>query len=372
MTDQYISDVAWKEYEGQDVFSSVQEFVDAMPPATKAVHLLPADIGARVPNYRPLVAGDENLFGPYTKTLAVPQAERPDVKDESIWNVDQANHLLKDQQSTPRDQKKWEFHPRQEPYDQEAVGYPKGPGPFDSDYINNNYYREFTGREQEAAAAYMADFHPHTLSLGPPTKTAMVWNDIISGLSPKVVDASKSCRVKLQRAMPKTRRWSFGVTSESGRTHTVHIRAVPKTSAQSLVSSMDLHVGCSCEFWRWQGPDYHAHRHGYLDRKMRSDGSPPVVRDPENINRVCKHVYAASKSFLNFKILQRKKSSEQMDRIVRAQSKVATVVGHVTDEMRTRGASEGASHLSREGLAGVILALADRIDKHTRTEDASI
>ena len=69
-----------------------------------------------------------------------------------------------------------------------------------------------------------------------------------------------------------------------------------------MLGKVDLKIGCSCDFWKWQGPDHWASRDGYLDRKPRSNGAAPTVRDPQGKNRVCKHVYAASKFFLKYRM----------------------------------------------------------------------
>lgn len=205
MDDLYMSEVAWKEYQSQDVFDTIETYIEAMPPGIRAVHLLSGDIADKIGGYIPI----DNIKPKITASLCI--------------------------------------HPDQ--------------------------------------------------------KISMVWKDITHNLNRDIIKSSKECHVKLKKADPKIGRWTFSVTSGSGKTHTVHIKAsIPKDTTASSVQKMDLQIGCTCDFWKWYGPDYHAKKHGYIDRKPRSDGSTPTERDPEGINRVCKHVYAASNYFLKYKI----------------------------------------------------------------------
>lgn len=50
---------------------------------------------------------------------------------------------------------------------------------------------------------------------------------------------------------------------------------------------------CSCPFWVFGGPEYHAAKGGYLLGVPRGAATPPQVRDPSGVNLLCKHVLAA-------------------------------------------------------------------------------
>lgn len=54
-------------------------------------------------------------------------------------------------------------------------------------------------------------------------------------------------------------------------------------------------VSCTCNYWKWNGPDYNAASKGYSERSF-SDLSDPEIRDPKHENLICKHVYSALKS----------------------------------------------------------------------------
>lgn len=54
-----------------------------------------------------------------------------------------------------------------------------------------------------------------------------------------------------------------------------------------------VRASCSCPFWVFGGPEYHARQGGYLLGDPRGPATPPNVRDPQGQNLLCKHVLAA-------------------------------------------------------------------------------
>jgi|GEM_PF-4628292 len=65
---------------------------------------------------------------------------------------------------------------------------------------------------------------------------------------------------------------------------------------QHKIKNRDILVSCTCDFWRWNGPDYNAMQDNYSERTF-SDLSEPHERDPQRINLICKHVYSVLKQF---------------------------------------------------------------------------
>jgi len=51
-------------------------------------------------------------------------------------------------------------------------------------------------------------------------------------------------------------------------------------------------VSCTCNYWRWQGPEYWAKEKGYLLGQPRGSASKPNVRDKRGNHFLCKHVVA--------------------------------------------------------------------------------
>ena len=58
-------------------------------------------------------------------------------------------------------------------------------------------------------------------------------------------------------------------------------------------------VKCTCAFWKYQGPEYHAKKGDYLLGKPQGTATEPKSKDPEGKNKVCKHVYATIQLLLN-------------------------------------------------------------------------
>ena len=53
-----------------------------------------------------------------------------------------------------------------------------------------------------------------------------------------------------------------------------------------------VYLFCPCPAWRWRGPDYLSHHHGYALKSPVSDLSKPTKTDPEGDNYMCKHAAA--------------------------------------------------------------------------------
>ncbi|MDO8640912.1 MAG: hypothetical protein Q7R33_05160 [Nitrosarchaeum sp.] len=79
----------------------------------------------------------------------------------------------------------------------------------------------------------------------------------------------------------------------------IHLRVLKQLSKKNQqhltkLKNRDILVSCTCDFWKYNGPDYHAHENNYSERTF-SDLSQPVVRDPQDKFLLCKHAYSALK-----------------------------------------------------------------------------
>lgn len=225
-----------------------------------------------------------------TKTFAKPvdDIRKPTNKDESIFSIDNADDLTKDQTSTPQDTADHsQFRPSlgpsgpQDPNDESKTKYP---------------YRDGIPNAHNASASFVAGMW--ILEQAPElrvkaaqwTREAARLSDVMEGLNPKVIQRSKDCVVTLKRADPKNFRWLFAADCGNGP-KVVRLKLSSNRNV-TKVSKKDLHISCSCPAWRWMGSEYHAKNEDYLNSRPRGTASEPVVRDPDNINRVCKHVAA--------------------------------------------------------------------------------
>ena len=67
--------------------------------------------------------------------------------------------------------------------------------------------------------------------------------------------------------------------------------------ARGSRSNPDLRLTCTCKYWQYQGPEYHASQEDYLYGTTRGTADFPEKRDPNGTHKVCKHAYAVLRDF---------------------------------------------------------------------------
>lgn len=133
-------------------------------------------------------------------------------------------------------------------------------------------------------------------------------DDILEGLNPAFAQRAKKCTATLKRADIPNLRWLFSVDCGNGP-KVVRIKAVRGKNVTRL-GKMDIDLSCSCPAWRWLGPEHHSKREEYLDGEPRGTASVPVIRDPQGVNRVCKHVAAVLSLTRGWEIPKKKDKSK--------------------------------------------------------------
>src|SRR5690606_18828852 len=93
-----------------------------------------------------------------------------------------------------------------------------------------------------------------------------------------------SCTVALVSYDKQNRVYTFNVGCD-GSNHTVQAK---------LNDKEHVALNCDCEFWRWNGPEYHAKSNNYLLGAPNGTASPPDMRDPNREFHLCKHTYAVT------------------------------------------------------------------------------
>lgn len=118
-------------------------------------------------------------------------------------------------------------------------------------------------------------------------RVAMRLGDILSGVSPDIRSSAKG----LHPHNPKSSadHYTF-VVPGAGDTYNVSLGV--STPEGGKFSDSDFRVACTCEFWRWQGPEHWAKVGGYLYGEPTGKASNPTIKDPKGTNRVCKHALA--------------------------------------------------------------------------------
>lgn len=195
-------------------------------------------------------------------------------------------------------------------YAESDTGY-YGKGPWEGTTKTRYPYRDGLPHTHNASSAYVVgrfqvEFAPPLRVVpGSRTKIALNLGGITEGLNPAVMARGAGCVVALKRADLRNLRWIL--TVDCGNIpRVVKVKAFRKGGANKL-SKLDLDLTCSCPAWRWQGAEHHSKREDYLDGEPRGTASVPVIRDPMNINRVCKHVFAVLEHVKNWTAVQKRK-----------------------------------------------------------------
>jgi hypothetical protein len=154
-----------------------------------------------------------------------------------------------------------------------------------------NSHNASKGDPQVVAALYVL---AHKLPLVIPAqewgKYAATGEQILSGLNPKVLTRAQKAKVSVKRVDAKNLRWIFDV--KGNHDYVVKLRASRPKKNTTKLSKMDLELSCTCPAWQWQGPEFHGKANKYQLGKLQGTATPPDIRDPSRINKVCKHVAA--------------------------------------------------------------------------------
>lgn len=227
------------------------------------------------------------LSGYSTFNKPVNDTRKQQVENSSIYRVDDADSL--DHISEGLDRTDREIG---------GVGVNKSDGSDPNNPKTRYPYRDDKSNHDASLRfimeAYRAEIHTpiriHNIDLDGVVKQAAKMGDILQNLNPKVIARGNSCTAKLTRADIKNLRWLFTVNCGNGP-KVVKIKAFRNKSITNI-TKMDLDITCSCPAWQWWGAEYHAVQEGYIDGKPRGTASTPDIRDPERINRLCKHSLA--------------------------------------------------------------------------------
>lgn len=124
----------------------------------------------------------------------------------------------------------------------------------------------------------------------------------------ELLNSSDNMRIKSKEYTPELlkvyrNRWVYRVGDYLTR---IFILKIPFSTKKSLsakdlkkqmsIKNRNVFVSCTCNFWKWNGPDYNAYMNGYSERSF-SDLTVPIEKDPDQQFLICKHVHAALKQF---------------------------------------------------------------------------
>jgi hypothetical protein len=122
-------------------------------------------------------------------------------------------------------------------------------------------------------------------------KYAALISEVMAKCGPDIVSNSSGVKYKRLRINPKDAIITYSVDGSKGETYKVWVKGLRKGNVKTL-SKMQIQVACTCNFFRWSGPEHWAKSNSFLYGKPAGTASKPEVRDPKGQNWLCKHVYA--------------------------------------------------------------------------------
>jgi hypothetical protein len=234
---------------------------------------------------------DKDIPGEATYSKPEDDIRQPDKAEPgSIYRKDGPDDLAKPQDSEEGDQRQHEnFKPR---FEGPGGRPPDDPTVTDYPYRDGLPHQHYASEQTEfVAGMYLASI-AHELRIQPGNRILVSAkpDEVVTGLNPAFAQRARSCGVTMKRVDTGNLRWLFSVNCGNGP-KVVKLKAFRGANVVRL-GKMDVDVTCSCPAWQWLGPEHHAQREDYLDGGPRGTASTPVIRDPQGINRVCKHVAA--------------------------------------------------------------------------------
>jgi hypothetical protein len=106
----------------------------------------------------------------------------------------------------------------------------------------------------------------------------------------KIQENARVCSVQLISYDKRGRVFTFGVNCGNG----------VKTVRAALTDVDHVAMSCTCPFWKWNGPEFHAKTNNYMLGQPHGTATPPDVRDPDREYFLCKHAYAVLARLDNF------------------------------------------------------------------------
>lgn len=132
-------------------------------------------------------------------------------------------------------------------------------------------------------------------------KAAMTLGEIESNTQQEVRDRAGSVQVSLARADRKNHIWTFKAAGSKGESYLIRVKAEPHGNTKE-VGKLQVKISCTCNFFRWQGPEHHAKVHGYLYETPRGTASEPVIKDPTKVHWACKHIFAVINKVSKYRV----------------------------------------------------------------------
>lgn len=270
-----LSEAALYAFKCQDVFPDVLSFAVAIPDNLKPLFLIPirmepapgriARSASRIASCRTAdgygptgETGESELFG--TKTF-VNDDNRPTVPSSepgSIFDIEDADSLT---------------HHQEYDFDQNVQV------PTDTSYMSDvdvTQFWEYPYRTKEKPVRHSSEAPALILRI------SMKPEALEPRTPQKIRSNAKACSVKLVSYDKRSRVFTFSVDCGNGA----------KTVRSSVTDLDHVALSCTCPFWKWNGPEFHAKENDFLLGSPGGTASPPDQKDPDRKYWLCKHAYA--------------------------------------------------------------------------------
>lgn len=159
-------------------------------------------------------------------------------------------------------------------------------------------YQTYEGEEKKVLVGGHED-HRGQVSLSvrrASTKTADTLPELLGQCEPIILQRSQAVSISPKTFSPSKGLWKWTAAGSKGRTYTVTIKALRKGNVKNL-SKAPVMVNCTCPYFRWWGPEHWAKvdKYQYKTRSVKPQGTAtfPVMRDPNHVKPICKHLAAA-------------------------------------------------------------------------------
>lgn len=119
-------------------------------------------------------------------------------------------------------------------------------------------------------------------------KTSATLSKILENLDKKVVDNASS--IKAVATQFEKNVFKKPIVFKVGEYEVI-------VEAKGEKDSPDLYLSCTCNYWKYQGSEYHAKENDYLFGKVKGTAEKPTKKDPNSTHKICKHAYVVLRDF---------------------------------------------------------------------------
>jgi hypothetical protein len=271
-----LSESAMYAWRCQEVYPDLISFAAAIPPHLRSIFLIPIQLemasqinkmAARVASRYadgPMPTGETDAADMFGTQTFVCYDEEPQITNSdpgSIFDIDEG----------------WSGQTKHQEYDfDENIQVPTDTT-FMED-VDMTQYWDYPYRTKEKPVRHSSEQSPRIVII----RLAVKPEALEPQTPAKIRKNAKKCKVELVSYDKRGRLMTFSVDSGNG----------PHKVRATLSDIDHIALNCDCNFWRWNGPEFHAKTNKYMLPPQHGTATPPDVRDPDRKYWLCKHAYS--------------------------------------------------------------------------------